>query len=138
MSHLVMSEFVEKFRDLEKEIADEKGDFRLFALVLREEAPNRWDLLVSAPWANDDPIEPLKYLADQIKSRVKARDLINLSRIIVLRPSEESVKRLNREFSVKHGKVEVRDTELLGRPIKQAFILTSQRRASRVKHRAVP
>ena len=128
MSDGVVTELVEKFRDVEKEIAEEKGDFRLFALVLRDGAPNRWDVLISAPWTGGDPKERLKYFVGQIKSRVGADDLINISRVIVLKPTEESVKTFNRAFDVKHGRLEVKDIEVRGILIKQAFIITSRKR----------
>jgi len=45
-----MKELVEKPRKLEAEIAAEKGPFLLFALFLRQDAADRWDLVVAAPW----------------------------------------------------------------------------------------
>jgi hypothetical protein len=45
-----MKEIAEKLRDLERELKDEKGPFAYFALVREGEAPDRWDLVVSAPW----------------------------------------------------------------------------------------
>ena len=47
----------QRFGSLEAEIAQKKGDFSLFALFLREDAPDRWDLLVSAPWASSNKQE---------------------------------------------------------------------------------
>ncbi len=32
------------------EIARKKGEFTLFALLMRADAPGTWDLVVSAPW----------------------------------------------------------------------------------------
>ena len=45
-----MNQLVEKLASLERDISSEKGDFSLFALFLREDAYDRWDLLVSSPW----------------------------------------------------------------------------------------
>src|SRR5437667_89713 len=41
-----MNEFVEHLKDIEVEISDERGPFILFALFLREDSPDRWDLVV--------------------------------------------------------------------------------------------
>ncbi len=35
-------------------MAAEKGAFDLFALFLREDAPNKWDLLIAADWIDQD------------------------------------------------------------------------------------
>ena len=51
---MTVAELTEKFTRLESQIAQEKGDFTLFALFMREDVPDRWDLIVSAPWLGDD------------------------------------------------------------------------------------
>ena len=66
---------------LESDVASEKGDFVLFALFLREDVPDRWDLMVSAPWANTDQKSALDYLVAKIKSDLGPEDLTLLSRI---------------------------------------------------------
>jgi len=45
-----MKQILDKFVSLERDIASEKGEFSLFALFLREDAEDNWDLLASAPW----------------------------------------------------------------------------------------
>jgi hypothetical protein len=45
-----MKEFIDKYIELERSISYEKGDFSLFALFLREDAADIWDLVVAAPW----------------------------------------------------------------------------------------
>ena len=54
-------ELVERFARLETQIAQEKGDFALFALFMREEVPDRWDLMVSASWAGGDDSATVDY-----------------------------------------------------------------------------
>src|SRR2546426_3521117 len=78
---MTVAELTEKFTRLESQIAQEKGDFTLFALFMREDVPDRWDLIVSAPWLGDDKRAAVSYLVDQIKSKLGERDLTNLSRI---------------------------------------------------------
>lgn len=117
-------------RVLEKELSDERGEFNLFALLLREDAPSRWDLVISAPWTADDPKAPLKYVVGEIKSHVRGNELVNLSRVVLLKPSDKAVKRFNKAFSVRHGSIEVRDSELFGMSIRHGYIITSQRATS--------
>jgi hypothetical protein len=120
-------ELWEKFLELESHIAEEKGAFALFALFLREDAPNRWDLIVAAPWAGNDTRTAVNYFVGQIKSRLGEQWLTNLSRIVVVDPEEAGVQALNRSIQIEHGKVEVRDSSFFGLPVKQAYIITSKR-----------
>lgn len=122
-----MNKIVEKFASLEAEIAQKRGDFSLFALFLREDAPDRWDLLVSAPWASSNEKEAVNYLVNEIKSHLGPEELVNLSRIVVVDPNDPSVQALANSFHVEHGRVEVRDSNLFGLQVKHAFIITSKR-----------
>lgn len=122
-----MNPLAEKFASLEARISEEKGPFCLFALVLREDAPDRWDLLISAPWLDYVNLETaVTYMVDEIKSHLGADALIQLSRIIPIDPNQEPVRELNRSIQVEHGIVELKDCVFFGLPIKQAFIITSQ------------
>jgi hypothetical protein len=118
-------ELSEKYRELEASIAKEKGDFVLFALLMREDSPDRWDLVVSAPWLRDTG-DAVEYLVDQIKSRIGEQNLTSLSRIIVVDPQAPDIQSFNRALEIEHGGVEVKDTNLFGLLVKQAFIITSK------------
>lgn len=122
-----MNEVVEKFASLEAGIAERKGDLSLFALFLREEVADRWDLVVSAPWVGQNKQEAVDYLIGEIKSHLGAQYLIHLSRIVIVDPDEVAVQALNSALQVEHGRVEVRDSNFFGLPIRQAFIITSKR-----------
>ena len=122
-----MNDVVEKFASLEAEIAEKRGDFSLFALFLREDVPDRWDLMVSAPWVAPNKQEAVDYLIAEIKSHLGPQDLINLSRIVLVDPDDVPVQALNKAFHVEHGRVEVRDSNFFGLPIRHAFIITSKR-----------
>ena len=63
-------EISDKFRELESRIAEEEGSFVLFALFMREDAPDRWDLIVSAPWITGDKRDAVDYFVNQIKSQL--------------------------------------------------------------------
>ena len=121
-----MNEIVEKFASLEALIAHERGDFSLFALFLREDAPDRWDLLVAAPWASQNRDETVEYLVNEIKSHLGPQELIILSRIVVVDPNHPSLQEVTNSFQVEHGRVEVRDRTFFGLPIRHGFIITAK------------
>jgi hypothetical protein len=62
---MMTTEITDKFTRVESRVARDKGDFVLFALVLREDAPDRWDLVASAPWVGDDKQRAVEYLVDR-------------------------------------------------------------------------
>ncbi|MCZ6490508.1 MAG: hypothetical protein O7A06_08255 [Acidobacteria bacterium] len=121
-----MNEIVEKYASLEAEIAAKKGNFFLFALFLREDVPDRWDLMVSAPWLSLNKGEAVEYLVNEIKSHLGPQGLVNLSRIVLVDPNDPPARALAKAFHVEHGKVEVRDSNLFGLQVKHAFIITSK------------
>jgi hypothetical protein len=124
---MTSANFPANFSRLESQIAQEKGDFTLFALFMREDVPDRWDLIVSAPWVGDDKQAAVSYLVDQIKSRLGEQDLTQLARIVFLDPNSVAVQSLNRAIQIEHGNVEVKDSNFFGLAIKQAYIITSKR-----------
>lgn len=124
---MMVADPTEKFARLESQIAHEKGDFTLFALFLREDVPDRWDLIVSAPWVGEDKESAVSYLVGQIKSKLGEQDLTSLSRIVLIDPEDVAVQNLNRAIQVEHGNVEVRDSNFSGLAIKHAHIITSKR-----------
>jgi hypothetical protein len=123
-------ELAEKFGTLESQIAKEKGAFAFFALFLREDAPHRWDLIVSAPWIGGDARAAVDYFVSQIKSRLGEQEILALSRIIVADPGNAALQALTREIEVEHGRVEVRDTDFFGQSVKHAYFITSKQPAT--------
>ena len=121
-----MKTMADRFALLEREIAREKGDFSLFALVLREDVPEKWDLVVAAPWFSSDRKRVLDFFVAEIKSLLGPRQLLDLSRIVVLEASDAAVQALNRAIHVEHGMAEVRDSVFLGLPIRHAYIFSSK------------
>jgi hypothetical protein len=127
---MTVAELTQKFTALESSIAEEKGAFALFALFMREDAPDRWDLIVAAPWVGEDKRSAVDYFVAQIKSRLGDQDLTNLSRIVVIDPDDVAVQNLNRAIQTEHGSIEVRDSNFFGLPVKHAYIITSKRPAA--------
>ena len=71
-----MKELAKKLQKVEIEIAKEKGRLSLFALLLREESDDRWDLLVSASWVPSSERDALSYINDKLKCVLTEKDII--------------------------------------------------------------
>jgi len=123
-----MNQLTAKVRKLEQDIAAEKGPLNLLALFEREDLWDRWDLVVSAPWANHD--EPtLRYLAGAIKRHLSPSEMILLARIVVLDAAQDPVRAITESYDVEHGSVEMNDPESFDLPAKHGYIITSRRAA---------
>ncbi len=101
---------------LEREVSDEKDEFSLFGLFLREDAQDedKWDLLVAAFWLDVDKKEGLAYLAKEIQKRLEPDELMSISRIVVLEKDNPILEAIHKAVNVKHGKVEVKDSNFYG------------------------
>jgi hypothetical protein len=121
-----MKELVENFKNLEVAVSKERGPFSLFGLFAREDLPDRWDLIVSAPWAAN-PREATEFLVDEIKKQIGPQKLSNLSRIVIVPYGDAAVGAMNQAMHIEHGSAEVSDSNFFGLAIKKAYIITSQR-----------
>jgi hypothetical protein len=122
-----MKALVDKLRTLEQEIAAEKGPFLLFALFLREDAPDVWDLLVSAPWIEQDKGAALHYLAGKLNAVATPEELTTISRIVIIEQSNPALVAMQSAIESEHGNVEIQDSNFFGLQIKHAFVITSRR-----------
>jgi hypothetical protein len=122
-----MKEFAEKLRLVEQQIAEEKGSFLLFALFLREDAPDLWDVLVSAPWIESNKGEALRYIAPKLQSVATPEELAKLSRIVIIEKSQPALAAFQSAFHVEHGLADVRNSNFFGLPIEHAYIITSRK-----------
>lgn len=121
-----MKEIIEKFIFIEKELADEKGSFVLFALFEREDALNKQDVVISARWLGKNKKETLKFIIDRINSKLASEELIKLSRVVLLEPTDDIVKSVNNAIQIEHGNAELVNVIFNGILIKHAHIVTSK------------
>jgi len=121
------TETTDKLVSLEREISSERGEFSLFGLFLREDAQDsdKWDILVSAPWLEVNKKDGLEYLVNQIGKKLEPDELLSISRIVVLEKSNPVLQAIHKAVNVKHGRVEVKDSNFSGVQITQACISTS-------------
>jgi hypothetical protein len=121
-----MKELLEKLLTLGRKNSDERGDFILFALFLREDAEDRWDLVISASWLDAKKKESFEYLAGQLKFTLNIQELLIISRIVILDQENPGLDAIARALHAEHSIVEVRDSNFFGLQIKHAYIITSK------------
>jgi len=126
-----MRDQVEKFQNVEKSLSESKGPFELFALFLREDSPNKWDLLISADWARADKKASINIIVEEIRKVLSDQELLMLSRIIILDKDDATLKAIQKAMHVEHGLAELSDNNFLGLAIKHAYLITSRREIHR-------
>ena len=122
-----MKDIVKKLSKVESEIAQIKGPFHLFAFFLREDAQDKWDLIVAAPWIKRDKAAALKFIANTVQKSLQPSELIKLSRIVLVDDNNTALKAIQSAVQVKHEIAEVKDSVFFGLKIKHAFIITSNK-----------
>ncbi len=131
-----MKQLVVKLSALERQISADKGEFTLFALLLREDSQDKWDLLVSAPWLQTNEKESWDYIAEQLREWLEPQELLLLSRIILLDDTNPVLKTLHKAIRIRHtsAPVEINDTDFFGLLIKHGYIFTSWGETTEFRH----
>ena len=123
-------QLVKKFVSLERDVSVEKGGFLLFALFLRAEAGNVWDLVIAAPWVESDRMEPLRYFANHLTSRLETGEMRVLSRIALVSNKDPRLEDIYEDVEVEHNIVEVVHRAYFDMEIDHAYIITCKREAA--------
>lgn len=122
-----MKELIDRFVRLERRLAKEKGKFTLFALFLRDDAVDKWDLVVAAPWIESNRGVALRYIASQIQKEFQPDEVARLSRVVIIDNTNPALGAVNRTIQVEHGAADVQNNNFFGLQIKHGYIITSQR-----------
>jgi len=80
------------FSKVAQEVESEKGPNALFALFEHDDNPGRWDLVVAADWITRTDRSTINYFIDKIRRYVPQPSPMNLSGVIVLKPTDHFVQ----------------------------------------------
>lgn len=108
-----MRELLEKFVELERGLAEEHGQFSLFALFLREDSTDKWDLVVAAPWIEENRKEGLAQISNRVQQAFVPEELSRLSRVVLIDDFNPALKAMPQALHSQHGTNEVRDSNFL-------------------------
>lgn len=115
-----------KLRQVMLELTREKGDFTLFGLFLREEAPDKWDLVVSAPWLEEGKLKALGELTKRLSSVIGEQEVLSLSRIVTVNRENPVLNAILAAIQVDNGLVVIQNSYFSGIEIKEAHILRAK------------
>lgn len=118
-----------KLRKAMRDIAAKKGDFTLFGLFMRADAPGTWDLVVSAPWLEQGKLKALGEFTKLLSESIGEDSLREFSRIATVSRRDPALHALMSAFSVDDGELRVKRSNLFGLEIEDAIILRAKRAA---------
>lgn len=73
-------------------IAAKKGDFALFALLMRADSPGRWDLVVAAPWLEVGKLKELREFIRLLDKQLGERKVRQFERIVTLESRSPEIR----------------------------------------------
>lgn len=120
-------ELFQKLKSIERDVSNERGAFEFFGLFLREDAPDKWDLVVAAPWLEEEKDEALRYLSRKVAEVFEPDELLALSRIVLMDHGAPGLEAMLRSVKLVHGSAEIHDCDFFGLAVKHGFIVTSKR-----------
>ncbi len=120
-----VEQMVDKLQAIEKEMSAERGDFALFGLFLREEAPGRWDLLVSAPWLAAHSVDDLRYVINTVQPRLDVEEWLLVSRVVVLEKDNPVLSSIQKLVKTEHSRFVLQNSTFNGMRFRHAYVITS-------------
>lgn len=108
-------------------ISQEKGEFTLFGLFMRPDAPGTWDLVVSAAWLEEGKLAGLSDFMEILSRYLTEDELKQLSRVVTVKEGDPALDAVLRAVSVEDGDVRVQHSNFFGLEIEDALILRAKR-----------
>lgn len=111
-----------------RQIAAKEGDFTLFALFRRADAPfGNWDLVVSAPWLESNTLKATSEVVNLLVESIGRESLKQLARVEVIRDDNPTLKFILANLPVDDGELRIQSTDLFGLEIEEGIIFRAKR-----------
>src|SRR5262245_56641810 len=118
-----MSDFLTALVEMERELSQQRGSFTLIALLERQDIPERWDLLVAAPWIEPDNEQVLRLVAAEVKKRLPPSEIVRISRIVLLDSDDASLRAITSARSVEHSRTPFNEASHYGLPAERGYLI---------------
>jgi hypothetical protein len=119
----MIKETLDKLKNIIEYLEKEYGHFLLFALFLREDPVEKWDIVISASWLRSNKMIGYKTVAYKIQEILSLSELIQFSRIIILDDVDPMISFLQKScsVSVKNGKFKESPKDFLLKTLSEKF-----------------
>lgn len=124
-----MEHLIENLKKSIKSLEAEKGTLLICALFLREDAFEKWDIVLAASWFNPKEMESYEIISSNLKRNLNTSELAHFSRIVILDQDDPIISFLLKAETIKNGEYKelsaVVLSEEFGFKIKKAYLLRS-------------
>jgi hypothetical protein len=115
---------VEKYKTILNNLETDKGPITLLALLKMDDLVDKWSIIFSASWSNDDNrSEAFNAIKTQILINLDSQEISEIARIGIFPKDEHLVESL---LNYQSG-VELRDQKINGNYVHCAIIIKSDR-----------
>ncbi len=122
-----MTHLKSALRKAVKAMAAQKGEFTLFALLLRTDALGTWDLVVSAPWLESGQLKSTGEFIRLLTKLIGEESLQHFSRVVTLDKDAPEVRFLVEHFPTYNEEIrEAQSIDLFGLQIQAATIFRAK------------
>ncbi len=112
-----------KLQSMATEIESEKGEITLFALFLRNESPELWDLGIAAEWIKDDKGAVYMYVANKLQSALTEKERYGINSIVILNQNGAALHYFLEQFGGKVGMHNIHFQTEGGKKIPKACVI---------------
>ncbi len=116
-----MKEILDKLKLVVQALEKEHGSIWLFALFLREDSLEKWDIVVSAPWLSSSEKEAYKMVVSKIQAALSASELLQFSRVVILDKTDPVVAFLQEVCPLTNGGFKESPKDFSVEPFSQKF-----------------
>ena len=121
-----MNRVVKQLQKMERDLSETKGGFVFFGLMLPEDGPNKWRVVMSAPWIDGHQHEALGVVLNEMDQYLASDDRFDLS-IQMVRTDDSTLEPIHEALEIRHGLVEIFDVDLFRETIRRGYIITAQK-----------
>jgi hypothetical protein len=126
-----MKEILEKIKSIVVALEKEHGPILIFALFLREDPLEMWDIVVSASWLSPGDMNAYNTIIDKFQGVLTEADLMQFSRVVILEDNDPVVSFLQDSCTITNGHIETFSGDVFSEKfkftIKSAYVLRCQK-----------
>lgn len=130
-----MKEILDKLKFAVQALENEHGPMLFFALFLREDSLEKWDIVVSASWLSSTEKNAYQTVISKIQHALDTAELVLFSRVVILDSTDPVVSFLQEVCPLTNGGFKESPnnfsvepfSEKFGFTIKKAYILRCQK-----------
>jgi len=119
------NKFFEKLSTVEQTLAQEKGPFKLFALLEHATACDDWDIVMASEGLPEDEMPVLEYVVKKIQAVLTSQEMLKIGGVILLDINDHFVNEVQKFLAEHQNPKEFSNAEINGLEISRGYVITS-------------